>query len=251
MHEFHVHAHLVVAFVLVAGDEIDVGKGVALGHVETLETGGAQLQCVVLILRLAFGIGIGGDILHAVGISSRLPFLVKLEDVDVFIVPVVYPVTEHDGLAFAALLLDGDSDVVVGGKERHVGKEITGGIERQLVGVALIGLDAIVHFYLIDTGFSTTVVDTEGEQRLVAHTPEQFLVFQPFHARVFQHVGDGLHIYGVAVDGSVNDFLPRELLGNPTGAAEIGDVGHILRIVEFEILGCNTQSHQPEDGQRV
>ena len=118
--------------------------------------------------------------------------------------------------------------------QRHVGKEILAGVQRQQLVIAII-VFAVVHFHT-ETAVTRRVVDAEAEQHLITHLPKQLLVCQPFHTRRGQHLLYLVDVVPVAVNGAVSHLAPRELLVHLRHIVKRGHVGDILGIIELEIL---------------
>ena len=76
----------------------DVGKRPALRHVEALEVSTADVQIVLLLLKVAIVVGIAQVILQHIGLTCHLTFRVKLEHIQVGVIPVIALILETDGI---------------------------------------------------------------------------------------------------------------------------------------------------------
>ena len=154
--------------------------------------------------------------------------MVELEDIHVIVIPVVNPVTKIDALVGVTDAPHVDGNVVA--RHGHVGKEVflRG---KLLLDVIAFGVLAVRDFHVEVATVLIGVVNAEAQQHLVAHFPEQLLVFLTLHAGGSQHLFYWRNIIKITVNGTVADFVPVQLLVQFRQVAEVGDVIDVLCII--------------------
>ena len=149
------------------------------GHIEALEVGFLQLQDLTLFDQVAISVGTGSHILHLVGVTRRLAFLVELEEIDAFVIPVIDPVAEVDAVIGITRSPHVDVDKVA--RAGNIGKEVGVCCQRLHDRLTFLIL-TVVNLHRIGI-FVSSCVDSETEQCMVTHTPELLLLRTALHSR--------------------------------------------------------------------
>ena len=147
---------------------------------------------MLLFLKVAIRVGIAQVILQRIALAVQLALGVQLEDVELLVVPVVAGILEAHRVAHLADLPYLELYGLI--LQRDVGVEILRHRQREYGAVAVAGL------YTIFARLAVAAVDTETEQRVVAHTPELLLVGTRLHTGRSKHLLHLVHLHVVTVD---------------------------------------------------
>ena len=89
--------------------------------------------------------------------------------------------------------------------QRHIGIKIAAHCNVEHFAVAVGGL------YAVSIVVLAAIVNTEAEQRVVAHLPERFLVGEVLHFGRIEHTHNGVHLSGICINIAMGlHFAPFE-----------------------------------------
>ena len=155
-----------------------------------------------------------------------MALLVELEEIDVFVIPVIDPVAEVDAVIRITRSPHVDVDKVA--RAGNIGKEVGVCCQRLHDRLTFLIL-TVVNLHRIGI-FVSSGIDAETEQGMIAHTPELLLLRTALHSRRGQHGLDFFYFHLVTVDVAVLHLTPIQLINDLCGG-NMRNVIHVLSII--------------------